>query len=101
MALSTRSTSSRPAVGVTRARQGRAGRSIFWVLLFGTLLAAVGMFAAWTWKSGDLASANSDNGRAKPAARMFNAPEPAPINTQPDQKATPPETNPTQPQPAR
>ena len=43
----------RPAVNATRARQGRWGRQVFWVLVFGTLLAALGMFAAWTWKSAD------------------------------------------------
>jgi hypothetical protein len=100
MALSTR-TSSRPVMGATRARQGRAGRHIFWVLLFSTLLAALGIFAAWTWKSGDLASANADNGRAKPAARLFNSPEPAPVVPQPYQNGTAPESNHTRPDPAR
>jgi hypothetical protein len=79
MALSTRETS-RPAVGATRARQGRSGRHVFWVLLFGTLLAALALFAAWTWRSGDLASTNSNNGPAAEAP-VFNAPEPAPINS--------------------
>ena len=42
----------RPQVmNATRARQGRWGRHVFWVLVFGTMLAALGMFAAWTWKS--------------------------------------------------
>ena len=39
-----------PTVNATRARQGRWGKHIFWVLVFGTLLAALGMFAAWTWR---------------------------------------------------
>lgn len=43
----------RPVMNATRARQGRWGRHVFWVLVFGTLLAALGMFAAWTWKSAD------------------------------------------------
>lgn len=43
----------RPAVlSATRARQGRWGRHVFWVLVFGTLLAALGMFAAWSWRAG-------------------------------------------------
>jgi hypothetical protein len=46
----------RPVLGATRARQGRLGRDVFWVLLISTALAAVALFAAWTWKSGDLAS---------------------------------------------
>jgi len=41
----------RPVLNATRARQGRWGRHVFWVLVFGTLLAALGMFAAWTWKA--------------------------------------------------
>lgn len=40
-----------PVLNATRARQGRWGSHIFWVLVFGTLLAALGMFGAWTWKS--------------------------------------------------
>jgi hypothetical protein len=41
-----------PVANATRARQGRWGRNIFWVLVFGTLLAALGMFLAWTYRSG-------------------------------------------------
>ncbi|MFN3583994.1 hypothetical protein [Phenylobacterium sp.] len=79
MASSTRETT-RPILGATRARQGRFGRHVFWVLLFGTLLAALGLFAAWTWRSGDLASTNSNNGPSS-AAEAFRAPEPAPIQS--------------------
>lgn len=71
--------SSRPTLNATRARQGRWGRHMLWVLLFGTLLAAIGLFAAWTWEASDLASANSNNGSSK-AATVFHAPEPtAPV----------------------
>lgn len=100
MALSTRSTSTRPVMSATRARQGRYGRHVFWVLLFGTLLAALGLFAAWTWRAGDLASTNSNNGPSR-AAAAFNAPEPAAINPQPSQTGTAPETNHTQPDASR
>jgi len=41
-----------PVVNATRARQGRWGQHVFWVLVFGTLLAALGLFAAWTWSDG-------------------------------------------------
>jgi len=78
--------SHRPTLGATRARQGRFGRHVVWVLLFGTLLAALALFGAWTWKSGDLANANSNDGRQAADAARFNAPEPAPINTTPAQK---------------
>lgn len=94
MALSTRETS-RPTVGATRARQGRFGRHVFWVLLFGTLLAALGLFAAWTWRSGDLASTEPNNARQLEDAQAFDAPEPNPINPQPTyQEALPPPGSP-------
>jgi len=93
MAPSTRSTS---PIGVTRARQGRSGRHVLLVLVFGLLLVVLGFTAAFLWKKGDFESANSNNGPST-AGRMYNTPEPAPINTQPDQKATPPETNHTAP----
>jgi hypothetical protein len=82
MALSTRY-SQRSAVGATRARQGRAGRPILWVLLFSTALAALGLFAAMTWKSGDLASTEPNNAKEQVDAQAFNAPEPAPVVGQP------------------
>jgi len=75
MALSTRS-SSQPAVGATRARQGRLGRPVLWVLLFSLLLVVIGFFAAWTWKAGDLSSVDHA-AQAGAAARSFNAPQPA------------------------
>ena len=86
MALSTRNTPSRPVISATRARQGRFGRHIVWVLLLGTLLAALALFAAWTWRAGDLQSTeNSDASRAADA-QSFNAPEPAAVNPPPELK---------------
>lgn len=38
-------------VNATRARQGGWGRPVLWVLLFGTVLAAIGMFAALFWRA--------------------------------------------------
>lgn len=66
-------------LNATRARQGRYGRHMFWVLLASTILAALALFAAWTWRAGDFAQSNVDNGRPKAAARAFDAPEPQPI----------------------
>ncbi|MDB5428290.1 MAG: hypothetical protein JWP28_2655 [Phenylobacterium sp.] len=80
----------RPVLNATRARQGRFGRHMVWVLVFSTLLAAIGLFLAWTWKAPSLASANSDNGRAS-AAKAFSAPEPAAV-------VPPPGTDHTAPQ---
>ena len=43
--------SGRPVLNATRARQGRWGKHVFWVLVFGTLLAGLGLFFAWTWRA--------------------------------------------------
>jgi hypothetical protein len=94
MALSTRF-SSRPTLGATRARQGRLGKHVMWVLLFGLALTILGFFAAYTWKSGDLASTEPNNAREQVDAQAFNAPEPAAINPQPAEKADPGTVAPT------
>ncbi|WP_091736711.1 hypothetical protein [Phenylobacterium immobile] len=77
--------SGHPVLNATRARQGRFGRHMFWVLLVSTTLAALALFAAWTWRADDLAASNSDNGGMKPAARTFNAPTPQPIANPPSE----------------
>ena len=55
----------------TRARQGRYGRHVLWVLLVSTALAAIALFAAWTWRAPDLARAT--NGPSKAAAASFDS----------------------------
>lgn len=57
--------SSRQTLNATRARQGRWGRHMLWVLMFGTLLAAIGLFAAWTWKSSDHAAVDAPSTAAR------------------------------------
>jgi hypothetical protein len=54
MALTAR-LSGRPVLSATRARQGRFGRHVFWVLLVSTALAALALFGAWTWRAEDMA----------------------------------------------
>ncbi len=78
---------SRPTLSAARARQGRFGHMI-WLLLFGVLLAALGLFAAWTWRAPELAA--TDAGKdPRPAARNFKSPEPAPLETSaPAKRAT-------------
>lgn len=77
MALSTR-TSSRPAVGVTRARQARLGRPVLWVLLCSLLLVVIGFLAAYVWKAGDFAKtpAPTDRVQSQTTAGAFQAPPP-------------------------
>jgi hypothetical protein len=70
------SQSHRQTLGATRARQGRYGGQMVWVLLFGLALAVIGVFAAWAWKSGDLASVEPNNGAEQADVRGFQAPRP-------------------------
>jgi hypothetical protein len=72
----------RPKLNATRARQGRWGRHVFWVLVFGTLLAALGLFAAWTWRAPDLAATEPTTFEAQQKAQTSQAPEPPPPNPQ-------------------
>ncbi|MDB5450878.1 MAG: hypothetical protein JWQ52_2006 [Phenylobacterium sp.] len=88
MALSTRTTG-RPTLGATRARQGRLGRPVLWVLLFSLLLVVLGFLAAYTWKSGDFTRANSDNGRPKAGAPLFDSPPPGAADRQNYQQGAP------------
>ena len=74
---------SRPTLGATRARQGRFGRHMIWVLLFGTLLAVIGLFAAWTWRAPALESTAAVNDKQPADSRAFSAPEPAPLANPP------------------
>jgi hypothetical protein len=76
MAFPTRS-APRQTVGATRARQGRLGRDILFVLIAAILLVVIGFFATWTWKAGDLASVEPNNVAKSANARSFDAPPPA------------------------
>ena len=89
MAPTTRSTDP-PVMGATRARQGRSGRHMLWVLVFGLGLVILGFAAAYLWKAGDLRSANVNNGPADAAATNWKAPEPAAVNPQPGTDHTAP-----------
>ncbi len=72
----------RPALNATRARQGRWGRHVFWVLVFGTLLAALGLFAAWAWRAPDIAATEPTLLEAQQQSRTFDPPAPAPATRQ-------------------
>jgi hypothetical protein len=79
----------RPTVGATRARQGRFGRNIFWVLVFGIALTVLGFAATWAWKAGDLASTEPNNATQKSDVSGFQAPQPAGAARQNYQKGGP------------
>lgn len=76
-----------PTLNATRARQGRWGRHVLWVLLASTALAALALFGAWTWKAPDLAATEPNNAKRPTAAQSFDMQAPAPRQNQ----ATPPQ----------
>jgi hypothetical protein len=79
----------RPTIGATRARQGRLGRNIFWVLVFGIALTVLGFAATWAWKAGDLASTEPSNAAERSDASGFQAPQPAGAARQNNQHPAP------------
>ncbi|THD60408.1 hypothetical protein [Phenylobacterium sp.] len=84
MSETSRPDTGRPVETATAARQGRFGRPVFWVLVFSTLLAAIGLLLAWTWRAPSLARDDSKIGDTRAAsAPGYAAPEPAPIAAPP------------------
>ncbi|HEX3364103.1 hypothetical protein [Phenylobacterium sp.] len=70
-------------VAATPARQGRFGKHMFWVLVAGTLLAAIGLFLAWTWKAPALFRAEDQLAKTHAATgSAYSAPNPAPATQQ-------------------
>ena len=60
-------TSSAPRLNATRALQGRFGRHIFWILIVSTVLAALALFGAWSFRARDLAAVDVNTGATTPA----------------------------------
>ncbi|WP_395674091.1 hypothetical protein [Phenylobacterium sp.] len=89
MALSSRF-SQRQTLGVTRARQGRSGRHVLWVLIVALVLVVIAFAATYAFKADDFASATSDNGRASAGQATFDAPAPAPSNARATETPPPP-----------
>ena len=69
--------SSRPGLSATRARQGRIGVHMFWVLAVSTALAALALFGAWSWRAGDLPATPPSNAGKVRTAQSFDIGEPA------------------------
>ncbi len=84
MALTSRDDSNHPVLNETRARQGRFGRPVFWVLLISTTLAAIGLLAAWMMRADDLAATEPASEVTAAEAAGFDTPEPAPVVPQPE-----------------
>lgn len=75
--------SNRPVLSATRARGGRFGLHMFWVLLISTALAALALFGAWSWRADDLASTAPNNARQPADAQAFDMGDPAALQTPP------------------
>ncbi len=67
MAIQDNTTQAHPVVAATRARQGRWGKHVLWVLIVSTFLAALVLMGTWGANSGRL-SAVQDNVRANTPA---------------------------------
>ncbi|MEO8925620.1 MAG: hypothetical protein ABI306_00515 [Caulobacteraceae bacterium] len=62
----------------TRARQGRWGRHVLWVLIVSVLLSAAAMVGVWLWLSGDLTGSQHRSAlTAHEAARFHTTPQPS------------------------
>lgn len=79
----------RRTIGATRARQGRLGRSVFWVLVFAIALTVLGFAVTWAWKAGDFTSEEPSNTPNHAQASTFNAPQPSAVSRQNYQKGAP------------
>ncbi len=67
-----------PRIPATRARQGRWGRHVLWVLIVSVLLSAAALVAVWLWLSGDLAGTqHRSTPTAREAARFHTTPQPS------------------------
>ena len=65
-----------PILNATRARQGRWGKHVFWVLIVSTVLAAIALFGAWSMRSGDLAGVEHNNGaKTTQEAERYSTPQ--------------------------
>lgn len=72
-----------PRVNATRARQGRFGRHIFWILVISTVLAALALFGAWSFRAGDLAAVEHNTGATTPAEARAGDTQQQPVRQTP------------------
>jgi hypothetical protein len=71
------------SLNATRARQGRFGVHMFWVLAVSTALAALALFGAWSWRADDLNSTLPSKAGAARTAQHFDTGEPAALQNAP------------------
>lgn len=78
-----------PTLKATRARQGRWGKHIFWVLVVSIILAAVALFGAWGMRSGDIAAVEHTKGADTPAEAASATTEPTAPKQTPQEPTAP------------
>lgn len=64
-----------PHLSATRARQGRWGKHVFWVLVFGTAFAALGLLLAWIWRAEEHPGP-AGTGQEQVSGRAYDTPAP-------------------------
>ena len=66
-------------ISATRARGGRWGKHVLWVLIVSTVMAALVLAAVWGMKAGDLASVEGNQRANTPAEAAQGTTTQAPI----------------------
>ncbi len=72
------------SVGATRARQGRLGRHVVWILLVSTALAALALFGAWSVHAPQWADTHGTELAPASDARSFDTGAPVAKEKSPD-----------------
>jgi hypothetical protein len=67
MAIQDNTTQDHPVVAATRARQGRWGKHVLWVLIVSTVLAALVLMATWGANSKRLSAVEGNQRASTPA----------------------------------
>jgi hypothetical protein len=75
-------------LSATRARQGRRGKPVAWILAISTVLAIVALFSVWGWRSDDLASAEAERATTAAEAATQDTPPSSVRQTTADPPAT-------------
>jgi hypothetical protein len=81
--MSQSDSSSAPDLSATKARQGRMGRDVFWVLVISVVLAVAALTAAWIYRAPQLTASDANNGTRPAVAKSFDAPAPQPVQSPP------------------